>query len=669
MEMNDMEIQPPSQGSEAVPSGAGGSSNPLVSLPITSEEIQEWWDRIDASTKRREAREKKWDVLLKEYTPVVEESGSAESVKVPIHFRNVHSKIGQLFVRSPEVRLVPKGPAMDQVMIPDPNTGMMRPATPEEVIPIRQAVINNMMGRGFGKINGTRLMDECLFDILAWAGIAAVKVGYRAVIKETDEPILQPDPSYAPPPVVPGQIPAPLPPPPQIPVMDPMTGQPMTRKVPVVVHECWYADRFSPKKLLLDELLTSTRYQERSRWIGHEFFMSKRDAMRSFNLSEDDLKTGAEDDRVFKHSGDDSRNSKEQVHGYELFVYAHYFSEEVNPEIVYHLVLFEGMKDKVAVYRASPDQQTDQRGKLTDDSLRGFPIKVGCIRDFADSPYPEADSAFVNSSVKELNTFRRQAIKRRDAAIGKYFYDTGAIDDNDLKLMQTGEVGTYIGIKEGLLMQGADKIFYTTAQVKGTQDDYQTSSALKQDINETLGISGNTSGVELDTVRSAREVSAAAGASAGRMQKEQALAVEFYLEIVEAVDTLVVRYATQDDYVQIVGEDGSRRLAMWNKKIIQGRYAFDIEPDSQLTVDAARSFQLDNSFYNLVAKDPLVNRIPILRKMAIRRGYDPYKVIADPATQTQQPGYGDVANKHENENSGQEPGGAKGNNRDERNPA
>lgn len=643
---------------------SGNMGVDLNPIKLSEEEIKDWFKRIERSKERRKSREGKWDILLDAYTPKINKEGEAADIKVPIQFRNVHTKIGQLFVKRPEVRLTPKGPMLDIVMIPDPaQPSGMRPASPEEIVPIRAAVLNDFMGRGADKINGTRLMDECLIDILAWAGIAAVKVGYKATIKPIQKPKMAPAQMV--------QGPDPMQPPqpgPAQPEMDPMTGQPVMEMVPVPVHKKISADRFSPKKLLLDDELTSTRYAEKSRWIGHEFFMNKRAAMRDLQLTEEDVKAVAEDDRVYKHDGDDAKNGdKDLVHGYEIFYYAQYFTDEIHPLAVYQLTLIEGLKDRSAVSRPSPDQSFDAEGKITADSMLGLPIKVGSNRDYPDSPYPWADTAFVHTAVRELSVFRQQGIKLRDAAIGKYLADSGAFEAEDLKKLQTGAPGETVLVKEGSLINGADKIWTTTAQVHGTADDYRTSMTLKQDVDETMGIGANDAGVLASTVRSATETSRTAATSEGRMSKEQDRILEFYLEIVEAVDSLIVRYMDQGDYVSLVGQDGTRRLVQWNNLMIAGRHSYDIEPDSQMSLDGARNGQQDMQFYNLVAPDPLVNRVPILRKMALRRGYDPFAMIADPATQAVQPAHGGgPANKHEAENTGEKPNAPGASNRDER---
>ena len=129
-----------------------------------------------------------------------------------------------------------------------------------------------------------------------------------------------------------------------------------------------------------------------------------------------------------------------------------------------------------------------------------------------------------------------------------------------------------------------------------------------------------------------------------------------------------MRYMQGEDYVQIVGDEGTRTLVKWNRQLIAGKFSYDVGLDSQMSMDTARARQQELAFYNLVAKDPLVNRIPILQRLAAKFGYDPYKVIADPSMQLTQLGYGNPADPHQMEQSGGMQNAPNASPREDRNP-
>lgn len=614
----------------------------LVTLKMDEPEVAKWWKRVERARARVKSREEQWDILLKEYLPTVTKSGEAETVKVQGHFRNVHSKIGQLFYRSPDLVLMPRDVSPAQNQMPNPMAQMQPPGSPplppltmEDIISVKQSILTQKLGRDGIKIN--RLMDELLFDNLAWSGIACAKLGYRCTFKPYNKPVMQPDPAFVPPAPPMGSMLGigPTPQPQMVPVMDPLTGQPKTEVVQVPVYEEWYMRRFSPKKALWNDDLRSTRYDEDATWMGMDFYMSPEKAQLppeqgGFGLTKEEASKATEDDRVHVYEEDkQGEKGPSLVHGIEIWCKASVFGTEVHPQAINQLVLIEGLQNRPVVWRPSPDQEFDQMGKLTDDSLIGFPIRILTIRDLADSPFPQSDSAFTNSEIKQLSTWRRQSIKIRDAAIGKYFYDQGAFDPDEINILKDGEIGAYIGVAEGKLAQGADKIFTTAAQIHATQDDYRGFEGIKRDVDETLGISSVQAGSPESTVRSATETQTVQMAVTARNDKELGRVVDFYLDAARMLDQLLMRYADQTEIIHIAGQEGAQRMMAWNNQMISGKFLYDIAPDSQLRMDTAKDFQLTSNYYNLTAKDPLSNRVYVLRRMARMRGMDPSKAVLD----------------------------------------
>lgn len=601
----------------------------LLPLQMTAEECKEWWQRVQRARARVKAREDKWDILLNEYLPIISKSGEAETVKVQQHFRNVHSKLGQLFYRAPELLLTARDPSLLNAEMPNPMSVPGQPPLPplkmEDIVSIKQQVLHMKMGKD--GIKSDRLHDELLFDVLAWAGFGASKLGYRCDFKIIQQPVMGPDPNYNPNAM--GSmlgIGTPPPQPAMVPQMGP-DGKPITQSVPVPVYEEWYWRRFSPKKALWNDDLRSTRFDEDATWMGMEFFMSPRAAMKTLGLTEEEVAKATSDDRLHEYSEDGDAKSPGLVHGVEIFCKASIFTDEVHPQAMNHLILIEGIPERPVVWRPSPDQDFDPNGRLTKDSLIGFPIRILTIRDLADSPFPICDSGFTNSEIKQLSTWARQSIQIRDAAIGKYFYDTGAFDEQEVIKMKDAEIGAYIGVQSGLLAGGSDKIFCTTAQIHNTQDDYRGQQLIQANINETLGISANGAGSFTDTVRSATESANVQSNMAGRNDKELSRTTDHWLDGARMIDQLLMRYATEQDYVEITGVDGAKRIQMWNNALISGRFLYDIAPDSSLRVDTARDFELDAKHWNLVAKSPLTNQEYLLRRMARRRGLDPAKAV------------------------------------------
>jgi hypothetical protein len=608
------------------PTTATKDNNPLMPVPMPPGDVEKWWERIKRSRARRDKKIEEWDILLKEYLPNVTKGGTPEAVKYNGHFRNVHSKLPQLFFQVPDLILTPRDPSPLRQTIPNPMAQLI-PGTPpmlkmEDIVSIKQAVLGDKLGRE--GIKAERLMDELLFDVLAWSGIAACKIGYLCVQKPFKKPVMQPDPTFQTPTMGLGLSGASQPP--MVPVMG-ADGQPQTTDELATIYQDWFARRFSPKKLLLPDDLYSSRYEEDATWKGMDFFMSPERAKKVLKITDEDVNKCVGDDLRAKYEDDVTEGNQGLVHGVEIFLKSSYYTDELHPKAFHQLILLEGIMDRAIVWRPCPDQTFDPAtGKLTPDSIDRNPIQVLGIRDLADSPFPKSDSAYSNTNVKEIGTFRRQSVLLRDAAIGKYFYDMDAFDKDDVKNMKNAEVGDYIGVESGKLDKGADKILARTPQLQGTNDDYRTAVQLKTDMDEVLGI-GQSFGQVNDTVHSATEIRDATSGSAARNKKEQGRVLDFYLDLARHVDQLVMRYATEDDYTLIAGPDGAKTIQMWNSKMVSGRYLYEVSPDSQLQIDTERDWLFALNFYNQVAKDPLVNRSYVLRRLARMRRFDPNQVV------------------------------------------
>jgi hypothetical protein len=621
--------------------------NPLLEIPMSEEEAKKWWERIDTSDARIKKESEAWQALLKMYLPVVQGKGVAEDVNTNAHFRNVHTKLGQMFVEVPEVRLepAPNGPGDNQKVMQTPMGPV--PIQMSDVIAIKQEITNTRLGRDGIKVN--RLFDLLNFDVLAWAGIGCSKLGYKAVTKKIQQPVMGPDPNFIPPPQMGNVLGLALAPqPPQVPQVDPMTGEPVMQEVEVTIYDEIFWRHFSPMKLVTDASLYSTMFDEDATMLGMRFAMMPPQAAASFGLDEGELR-GGEDEFRYKHMNDVEKPNV--ITGVEIFYKAcFYLPGEVHPWKLVQLVFLDHMKDAPVVHRFYKDQDFTETGELSETSIDRFPIRVLTIRDLPDSQFPPSDAAFTNNLVKQLNTNRQQGVALRDMAIGRILFDSGKLEDGDESKVKNSKPGDWIAVEAGGLDKGVASVASPLVQPTRTNDDYRLDAMLQQNMDETLGISANSSGASEDTVRSATEIQTIQRAVQGRNKKEQGRVIDHFLDGVRLIDILIMRYTTQQQWAKVTGQDGAQRMMMWNGELVSGRYLYSIAPDTQLMVDTAQDRQQNLNFYNLTAQDPLVNRAPILMRLARQFGYDPAKIIINPMQM--QPPHGGPVNKHEEGKSG-----------------
>lgn len=633
---DEYSAQPAATSPEAQPTGTDAPGVKLVTLKFDDKFIKKMFDEIHEAQQRRNEYAKEWDILIKDYCPTVTAMGQPEDVSTNLHFRNVHTKLSQIFHQLPDIILEPRRPVLDPIAI-SPLTG--QPLTAEDAITIKKEVLNFKLGED--GIDAVWLMDEILTDCLAWSGHGAVKVGYKAYQKTIMEPAMIPDPNFVSPMPPPGSVLGLQPPPvpPMVPLMQPNleTGEqePVLQPRIVTIYEDWYARRISPKKVLFSGNLRSGRVDQDACWVGHEFFYTGPQIKAAFNFDPETMSLGSgsqQQDDLVADNPKEKKDTTQKYHGYELYIKAsEYDPEQVHPLVVYQLVLLEGVNDKPLVYRMSPDQTLDNEGRLTPDSMIGFPIDICSLRDHPDSPFVYSDAAFVQNGVKQLKTFRSQGVKLRDVNIGRFIVDSQYFTKEEVDRIKAGRAGDAYFCEAGQLAAGIDKIIAQWPQLKSGPDDRYTAMSLKQDIDEALGVSASEAGVTDDaSPRTATEVANAGSKANARLAKDRQRAVKFFLRWVRKYDTLLIRYATEEDYIQIEGKLGEKRLEMWNGKVIGSQCSYRIKPDSQLQMDAARDRQQLMAYAKDNIGNPFVNQIPIQRKLARLFGLDPSEVIIDP---------------------------------------
>lgn len=582
---------------------------PLADLPMSADDVGLWWTRVELAIEARKVHAIRWDALLKAYLP----SDNPEAINSNTHFRNTEQKKAQLFFKSPELTLTALEPLKDQVQGPD---GAMH--TSEDIVTIKQAVINKLLGRD--GVNLKRLMDEVLFDVLQPAGMSPTKICYEADFVTVTETVQD------------GEAPM------EGSVLGLQTVPKMKEvEVEVPIHEEWTWKRFSPMKLLIPHDWRSTRYDE-APWIGMQFVKSLELAKREYHLPDDFEGNATTDRHVFDSvlGKQDGATSAEMVEGVEIWYRpAFYGSTQPHRQIQHRLVLLKDQRTSAAKHTRSPYQDLGPDGRLTPDSMIGFPIHVCTLRDLSDSAYIPSDAAMTDPLVRQENTWASQDIKLRDANIPRFLFD-GSIAEA-IKKLATADVGDGAEVETGKLLQGIDSLVAALPHLEKAASDVQGRAAIQQLINQTLALGPTQSGSVNTKVLSATEISNAQQTANTRAEAEQARALDFVLDGVRKFDALIVRYADSQDYVQWVGQDGTKRLNAWNGKMLAGRFAYDAKPDSQLRIDLAQQRQQDIQFVNLMANAPEANRAELLRGLARDFGKDAAKIIQPAPAKTPEP--------------------------------
>ncbi len=299
---------------------------------------------------------------------------------------------------------------------------------------------------------------------------------------------------------------------------------------------------------------------------------------------------------------------------------------EANFDVFYRLVLIEGMRTEPAIYERCPYQTIGPDGALTADSMLGNPIHPITLRVATDMAWIPADAAFTDPLVRQENTYLQQAVKARDANIPRFLHGsslTTAIDK-----VQRMDVGQGAEVDDAAMLQ-MERLIQPLPHLENAASDVQGHAIIRRAMDETLGTGSNQAGTTTATTRSATETAIVQQNVSVRLKGERTILLQHIVRGVRKFDALVMRYGTPD-YVRIVGPAGANLLAMFNRQMITGKYAYEASLDSMLTIDTDSRRQNWLRYTNFVAKSPFIDQEELMRIGTTEFGYDAGALVKKP---------------------------------------
>ena len=563
----------------------------LVTVKASKADLGAWRERVSLAQKRTDDWLPRWKDNLARYAPDTTTNIRKynETINTNRDFTLVERKKADLFYRCPDVTVSPSPLLVGQ----------------EALMQTHQTILNEVLSED--GVDALGLMDELLFDVLCPAGFMWSLLGYEATIEEVEQP-----------------APAPA---------DPLTGQPpmgpdgqplqVMQTVPVPIYEDVFWVRLSPVQVLIPAEFRSTHY-DRAPWLGYRFEMPLRAAKRIWTLpAEFKGDTGG---KPITFQETDQSGHDPMARGVTLFYKSALYRDDIrHPLHITKLVLIEGVDDPVE-HRDSPDQSFDAVGRLTPDSLIGFPIHGGTLRVLSDSAYVPSDCTISAPLVNELNKFRDQMVRNREASIPLRMFNSEVLPPADLQKIISAPIGGMIPVPQDAFQgEGAIK---EIARAQYPRENFTTNDYVDNDIARTHAIDASQSGVEsTGTVKTATELQLNQGNANARLDKERNRVIKsYYITGVTKLSTLIQRYYPQDKAAEIVGQAAAQAWAAWTKQV-PTRLALTVTPDSSLRTDTASERNMDLQFYQMTANDPNAVRVEILKSLATKFHKDPAKVV------------------------------------------
>lgn len=584
--------------------GASPPSEPLTLPPLTDDQkgaIKSWFAASDQESDRYSSL---WKKNLDSYAPSPETLAKDREdyqVNTNVDFRQAEQKKAQLWFDTAQIQLTPTEPLSDFVLssMPTPDGQGTQEQQLSMAINLHQTILNQILSPD--GVNAKRTMQSAILDVLVPAGWGVTHIGYTSYSKPVE-------------------------------TVDPMTMLPITTQVPV--YEEYFWSRLSPKALMVPADFRSTDF-DKAPWLAIKFKIPLSAARREYGTGIPADYRGAVKRESTPLREEDQRNDgignkyDPFVSGVQMYYYEPTLNPDAfHPKRICECVFLQGLDTEVR-HRYLPYQSLDQEGRLTGDSMLGYPIHVLMLRDVPDDNHVPSDSAMTRPLTDELNQYRAQVLKSRDASIPYAFYDEDILPPEKIERITSGKYGPMIPVEGGRLAAGNPPVIPGN-KPQLSQETYMGQDVIERDIDRTLALGPNQAGSPNQTRRTATEISTMQASVDTRLAGEQQMVVAFFCAGVRKLDALIQRFSDRPQTTQILGDDGTKTWMTWNKEQISGRFAYSIRPDSQVHVDAAADRQQDLAFYNLTARDPFINRMELARRLALKWGFNPDKLVAPP---------------------------------------
>lgn len=552
-------------------------------LPL--DDFKAWKDRITAAQRLIESVRPKWQ----ENTAAFEGKPLAVNPKVDTvivnkDFPRVKHKQAQLFFQCPDLQGKPKREAYAQAA------------------PVYQAVVNHYLTKRMGVV---KMVDEILTDVLCPAGIGVSKIGYQAFEDGVREiPVGTPEEVAE---LQAGALEVPM------------------QSVPNVIHEEYFWKRVSPAKFLYPGDFAGSDFDDAA-WIGFEFRAPLPQVRAQYNLPDDFEGGPRKDDALVATRVEDPADldSGKTVRGWEIWYKASLFDATVkHPLKQRRLVIIDGL-DRAAVHADSPYQRFDETTGRFLVGLTRFPVRVLSLTYVSDKALPPSDCSITRPQANELNRSRSQMIRQREMSLPMRWADTaaGVIDQETIDAIEKGDF-------QGILRTNGpgDRVFGEIARAQYPRESFEIDRIVRDDFDESWSMGKPQLGTETSGETTAEEIRAMQSGANTRLDYERAKVLRWYVEGAEMVGTLLQLFATDKDFIEVVGEDGLKSVQQWDRTTIAGEFVLEAKPDSALRIDAATERQQSLNLYQMTANEPWVNRQKLVEMVLRKHNLDPTPIM------------------------------------------
>lgn len=555
-----------------------------------------WQGRLHASRNRRDERVATWQSNVnarKGYPAHQPDATSAtlipqsSSVSVNQDWPLTKAKIAQLYSQTPEVRLSPRDPSLEQA------------------VPIFGRELNETITAT--DVGAT--IEEILADVVNASGIGGALVSCETRTEPREVPMV--DPAMLPPDV-------------QAQVMAGQVQLP-TQTVDHPVDIRYLCQRISPADLLIPDDFTGSNYDQ-ARWLGEDGRMTWAQAVRNLGLTDEQKPDVLGRDRRANGSlntlNTDTRafNDTDVVNYTQVFYWRHFYhADETNFKALQRLVFVDGI-DEPVVNEPYQAQTRTEDGRLV--GVTKNPIRILTLTYISDDALPPSDSTISRFQMDELEQSRDAMVQQRKRSIPIRWGDTNRISPNTRAKIDRGE-------NQGFIWTNGpgDRAIGEVSRASFPQEKFEFDAVIKRDLTEMWQVGSNQAGAFSSGERSASEAKIVQQNFQTRVGQERDKVTKFFVGIVEVLAGHLALYGTFD----LPDNLGVQREQLATS------FSYSVRSDSTVRLDVEEQIDRLTRGINLTAQSGYVNIKPVVSKIWELLGEDPNAIVIDPQPKPPEP--------------------------------
>lgn len=224
------------------------------------------------------------------------------------------------------------------------------------------------------------------------------------------------------------------------------------------------------------------------------------------------------------------------------------------------------------------------------------------------------DAFFLKYHQADLSDIAVQTTWHRRLSVLKFFYDQGALDEQQLNNFLNGQIGAAIGIKPGMDITKVVSAF--NAPTPNLQL-YQDAQAVRTNAREQVGFSQNQIGeYESSGRRTAYEASQVAQAAGLRLDRRQNCIRYLYTDVFRIINEIMFRFWKMPRVVEVVGQDGTPVWQSVTGEDLDGDYDYDIGFSTGGTQTLAERRQSAMQLYAQLSQDSRMDPMKLAQFLA-----------------------------------------------------